>query len=202
MKAIQSISQFIPVVFFSLVLMAISLDSSAQHSRNNKKSDKNKDHKEYRNDHSRSSDHFEGRNDGRRGDKKQYKGYNSGRYDGNYAYSEHNSSRSMHSQENYFNHPKYGRIYQKFDHKPTIFRHSQGNYYYSGNQFYTYREGIGYCNAEPPRQLYFRDLPFSCNRVHVNNQVFFRHGDLYFSHSSRGYVIVPPPIEVNFSFSF
>jgi hypothetical protein len=50
--------------------------------------------------------------------------------------------------------------------------------------------------------VYFRDLPFSCNRVHVNNQLYFRHGDLYFSHSPRGYVIVPSPIEVNFSVRF
>ena len=203
MKAMQSITKLIPVVFFSFALMVASLEVNAQNSRNkDHKSDKNRDRKEYRYDHSNHSDQSFGRNDGHKGNGKYNKGYKSGKNNGNYAYGEHHSSRDYHSKKNYFNHPKYGRVYQKFDYKPTVLRHTHGNYYFSGNQFYTYRDGIGYCVAEPPRQMYFRDLPYNCHRVHVNGNVFFRHGDLYFSHSPRGYVMVPSPLAVSFSVGF
>lgn len=124
------------------------------------------------------------------------------RKDHNNKYSQQHSKGTYQAKHGNFYHPKYGRVYQKFDQKPTIFRHSNGNYYYSRNQFYTYRDGIGYCVAEAPRHVYFRDLPFSCNRVRVNGQVYFRNGDLYFRHSPRGYVMVPSPVEVNLSVKF
>jgi hypothetical protein len=103
---------------------------------------------------------------------------------------------------NYFEHPHYGRVYSRFDHDPIIFRHSHGNYFYSDNHFYVYRDGIGYCSVEPPRNVYFSELPFDCSRVRINGQVFFRNGDLFFQLSRRGYVIVPSPIEVRFSARF
>ncbi|HEY3369367.1 MAG TPA: hypothetical protein VGK10_00885 [Prolixibacteraceae bacterium] len=202
MKAIQSIKQILPVVIFSVAIMSASLEVNAQNSRNNNKFDRNRDRKEYRNDHSKSADYSYGKNESRNGDNKHFKGHNQGRNDRDYEYGQQYSNRGEHSQQNYFNHPKYGRVYQRFDEKPVVFRHSHGDYYYSGNQFYRYRDGVGYCAEDAPRMVYFRDLPFSCNRVHVNNQLYFRHGDLYFSHSPRGYVIVPSPIEVNFSVRF
>ena len=203
MKANQSIRQFLPVVILSFIMMATTLEASSQNRRNNDNSDKNSNHKEYRNDRSKSSNHSVAKNDGRNGDRKHYTERNSGRNNGNYAYNEHNSGRHYNDhQQAYTNHPRYGRVYQRFDHTPYVFRHSHGNYYYSDNQFYTYREGIGYCASEPPRNVYFNELPFECSRVHVNGQVYFRNGDLYFSHSPRGYVIVPAPLAINFSLRF
>jgi len=201
MKAIQSIGRFLPGVIISFALMSASLEVSSQN-KGNHKFDKNKDRKEYRNDHSNSSHYSDGRNDGRRDDKKYYSKHKEARNDGNYEYSQRYSKRSYQADRDYFNHPKYGRVYQRFDDKPIVFRHSHGDYYYSGNQFYTYRNGIGYCATETPRQVYFQDLPFSCSRVRVNNHEYYRHNNLYFSYSPRGYVIVPSPIEVNFSVRF
>lgn len=202
MKAIPSITRFLPGVILSIALMATSIEVSAQNNRNKHKFDNNKDKEEYRDDHSNSSDHFEGRNDERSEDHKHYKGHNRDRDDDNYVYSDRSYSRPTHYEHNCYTHPAYGRVYQRFDDQPIVFRHSHGDYYYHGTQFYTYRDGVGYCPAESPREVYFNDLPFECNRVHVNGQVFFRHGELYFSHSNRGYVIVPSPLEVNFSLRF
>lgn len=201
MKTIQPIRPFLLVLILSLA-MATSLEVSSKNYRNNK-SDRDTDHKEYRDDRSYSSDDDDDDDDDDdRGDKKHYKKHKSNRNNGHYEYSQRYSERPNHYQKRYSNHPKYGRVYQRFDHNPYVFRHSHGNYYYSDNQFYTYRDGIGYCATEPPRQVYFRDLPFNCSRENVNGQVFFRNGDLYFSHSPRGYEIVPAPIHVNFSIGF
>lgn len=203
MKAIQSIPHFIPVVFFSFALMAASLEGSSQNNRNKgHQSDKNRDRKEYRYDHSSASKHYSKNKGGHKGDKNYYKANHSKGSNDNYSYGDQYANRDYHSKKSYYNHPKYGRVYQKFDNKPTVLRHTHGSYYYSGNQFYTYHDGIGYCRAEPPRHVYFNDLPYNCNRVQVNGQVFFRHGELYFSHSPRGYVMVPSPLEVNFSLRF
>jgi len=203
MKAIQSLRQFLPVVIFSFIMMATSLEASSQNHRNENKSNKNNDRKEYRNDRSNSSNHSVARNDGRNGDRKHYSVRSSDRNNGNYAYDRHNSGRGYNDhQQAYTTHPRYSRVYQRFEHTPYVFRHSHGNYYYSDNQFYTYRDGIGYCVSEAPRDVYFNELPFECSRVNINGRVFFRNGDLYFSHSSRGYVIVPAPLAINLSLRF
>jgi hypothetical protein len=224
MKAINSIRQYLPVVIFSLALMATSIEVSSQNRRNNNKSDKNSDRKEYRNnrqyqpsarnadrnsdreeygnDRSYRQDQSTNRNDYRNRDGRSYERQNSGRNNGNYEYNQRYSRNSNYSRSNYYDHPRYGRVYQQFDHNPVVFRHPQGNYYYSGNNFYTYRRGIGYYVVEPPRDVYFRDLPFECERIHSHGQVYYRNGDLFFSYSPRGYVIVPSPFQVNFSLRF
>lgn len=195
MKTIHAIRQYLPVVFFSFALMAASGEVTAQNNRNNNKSDKKSDHKEYSNSQLV-------RNDNRHGDGRSYERQHSDRKNGSYVYSERNSKKQNYSHKNYSNHPKYGRVYQSFDHNPLVFRHSHGNYYYSGNNFYSYRRGIGYYVVEPPRQVYFRDLPFRCERVYAHGQAYYRNGDLFFSYSPRGYVIVPSPFQVNFSVRF
>ena len=203
MKTNHSINQFLPGVILALALIATSVQVNAQNKWNKHKSDKNKDREEYRNERSNSSEHDEDRDDDEdRGGNKHYKRYNSDRNNDNCEYNQHYSQRPDYSQRSYSNHPQYGRVCQRFDHEPVIFRHSHGDYYYSDNQFYTYRDGIGYCPIESPREVYFNDLPFDCNRVQLNGQVFFRHGNLYFSHSQRGYEIVPSPPQFNFSLRF
>lgn len=202
MKASHLLRQFIPVAIISFAMMAPSFEVSAQNNRNRNKSEKNNDSKEYRYNPSSQSKHSVGGNNGRKADKKYYKEYQSGHEKGTYQYSQHYSKKTYPSHKGYFNHPKYGRVYQRFEHKPTIFRHSHGNYYYSQDQFYTYHDGIGYCVADPPRHVYFRDLPSNYSRVHVNGQVYFRNGDIYFSHSPRGYVMVQPPLAINLSVRF
>lgn len=202
MKAPHLLRQFVPVAIISFALMALSIEVSSQNNRNKNKSKKNNDRKEYRFDHSSHSNHSVDGNYGHKSDKKHYKEYHSGNDKGNYKYSQHYSKKNYHSRNDYFNHPKYGRVYQKFEQKPVIFRHSHGNYYYSQDRFYTYHDGVGYCVSEPPRQVYFRDLPFNCSRVHVNGHEYYRNGNLYFSHSPRGYVIVQPPLSINLAVRF
>ncbi len=197
MKTINSIRQYLPVVFFSIALMAASVEVSAQKNRNNNKSDKKYDRKEYKNDHSNRNDQSSARYEKRDRDGDHYKRQYSGRDNDNYQYSQRYSKH-----QNYSNHPKYGRVYQRFDRNPVVFRHSQGNYYYSGNNFYNYRRGVGYYVVEPPRNVYFRDLPFRCETVYSHGHEYYRNGDLFFSYSPRGYVIVPSPIGINLSVRF
>jgi len=201
MKPMYANRQFLPVVIFSIALLSGSVVTNAQNHWNDK-SNKNKERKEYRDEQTYRSDHSGERDSWSKGNKKQYKDKNWDRDNDNNKYRQHYSHKYNHSKNDYFNHPKYGRVYHRFDNKPIVFRHSHGNYYYSGNQFYTYHDGIGYCVAEPPRQVYFRDLPFRCSRIYANGHEYYRHGDLFFHLSSRGYVIVPSPFEVNFSVRF
>ena len=202
MKTINSIRQYFPVVFFSLAMMIASVEVTAQNHRNNNKSDKNSDRREYRNN-DRSEKEYDRKsgNDYGYRDGKNYERHNSGKKNGNYEYSE-GYLKKNYSHKNYSNHPKYGKVYQRFDHSPVIFKHSRGNYFYSGNNFYSYRSGIGYYVVEPPRQVYFRDLPFRCERVYSHGHEYYRNGDLYFSYSPRGYVIVPSPFQINLSVRF
>lgn len=196
MKTIHSLRQYLPVVFFTLALMAASGEVTAQKHQKNNKSDKNSEYKKYKNDHSGKYENRESE------DSENFEKHYSGKNKGNYAYSERYSKKQKYSHNNYSNHPKYGRVYQRFDHNPVVFRHSRGNYYYSGNNFYNYRRGIGYYVVEPPRQVYFSDLPFRCERVYTHGHEYYRNGDLYFNYSPRGYVIVPSPFQVNLSVRF
>ena len=182
-------------------MMAASVDGTAQNHRNNNKSDKKGDRKEYRNNHSVRNDDRKSGNEDQHRDARSYERQHSGRNNGNYKYSEGYSKRNY-SHKNYSHHPKYGKVYQRFDHNPVVFRHSHGNYYYSGNNFYSYRKGVGYYVVEPPRQVYFRDLPFRCERVYAHGHEYYRNGDLFFSYSPRGYIIVPSPFQVNLSVRF
>lgn len=144
------------------------------------------EYREYDRDH----DYY--RDDRGKGHKKHHKEYKHDKYYKAYK----------HGHRDCYDHPKYGRVYNKFEHKPYILRHSHGNYYYSDNRFYTYRDGIGYCVTEPPRHVYFRELPFQCTRVYSHGRHYYRRGDLFFHLSARGYVIVPPPVEFNVSIRF
>jgi hypothetical protein len=56
--------------------------------------------------------------------------------------------------------------------------------------------------VKAPRNIYFSRLPMECNRVHVNGQVFFRNGELYFQLSPRGYALVPAPVGISISARF
>jgi hypothetical protein len=50
--------------------------------------------------------------------------------------------------------------------------------------------------------VYFRTLPAECERVYINGNVFFRHGDLFFQFSPRGYSIVTSPAQVRITARF
>lgn len=202
MKTMNAMRQYFPVLILSFALMAVSVEGSAQNHRKDNKSDKKYDRKEYRTVRSAKNDGRKSGNDYRNRDGKDFEKQHSDRNNGNYVYNPRYSKKQNYSHKNYSHHPKYGKVYQRFDHNPLVFRHSHGNYYYSGNNFYSYRKGIGYYVVEPPRHAYFRDLPFRCERVYANGQVYFRNGDLFFSYSPRGYVIVPSPFQVNFSVRF
>lgn len=183
--------------------MVASFDGSAQNNRNENKSDKNSNRKEYHNtDRSVQKYDKKSGNDYLNKEGKDYPRYHSGKKNGSYGHSDYNSKKNYYSHKNYSNHPKYGKVYQRFDHNPVVFRHSRGNYYYSGNNFYSFRKGVGYYVVEPPHQVYFRNLPFRSERVYAHGQTYYRHGDLYFNHSPRGYVIVPSPFHVNLSVRF
>jgi hypothetical protein len=192
MKTIDNLRLVLPVIFFSTLLLTVA-DANAQ---NRWKKDKHEnDRNEYR-----------GRND--RGDRNHYNNNRENRdyvyensYDEGKGYRSEYYGRNRHDPRCY-DHPRYGRVYQRFDHNPVVFRHDRDNYYYYGDNFYTYRRGIGYCVAEPPREVYFRTLPVECERVYVNGNILFRHGGLFFQLSPRGYSIVTSPVQVRISARF
>lgn len=199
MKTIKSIRQYFPVLTISLFLIASTINVNAQNRRTekkNKENNKTEYRKPDRNDSRVAKNSKMGNHEGSY-DKKDYKNSKS-----NLVYRPQYTRNFKHSQPNYFNHPKFGRVYLQFDHNPVVFKHNRDNYYYFGNQFYTYRRGVGYCLVEAPRSLYFRHLPVECNRVNVNGHVFFQNGELFFRLSPWGYTIVPSPIELRFSARF
>jgi hypothetical protein len=194
MKSIDNLRQYFPVVIFSTLLIASTVEANAQNRRNEGKKGNGREWKEYR--ETGRDDNRTAYNDRREDRDRSYerKNWNDREYRPKYT------NRYKHSDSDYFEHPKYGRVYQRFDRTPVVFHHDRDDYYYYGNHFYNYRRGIGYCVVEPPR--YFRTLPFGCERVRVDGRILFRNGDLYFQLSPRGYVIVPSPLELNFSLRF
>lgn len=190
MKSIISTRPILSVAILSIALMSASIDANADNHKNGNQG-KNKHRSEYR-EGGNHRGYYSDRDDRGKGNHKHYKDY---RKDEDYrAYN--------YRGRNYYDHPKYGRVYQRFEHKPYVLKHSHGNYYYSDNRFYTYHDGLGYCVAEPPRHVYFRELPFHCTRVYSNGCEYYRSGDLFFSLSTRGYIMVPAPVEFNVSVRF
>ena len=189
MKTIINFKHIYPVLTISLVLIASTIDANAQNRRTEKKQ-KEKNKTEYQ------TAGQQGYNTSYNEKSKKDVDYSKKTYKPQYT------QRVKHVEPNYFNHPKYGRVYQRFDNNPIVFSYDRGNYFYFGNQFYTYRKGIGYCVVEAPRNTYFKHLPIDFTRVYVNGNVLYRNGDLFFRMSSRGYQIVPSPFEVRFSARF
>ncbi|MGE5448618.1 MAG: hypothetical protein ACM3PR_09650 [Bacteroidales bacterium] len=190
MKLIHSTKPILSVAILSIALFSSSVVANADNHKNGNHG-KNNHRSEYR-DRGNDRNHYSERDEHGRGNRKHFK---EGRYDNDYrAYN--------HEGRNYYDHPKYGRVYQRFEHKPYVLRNSRCDYYYSDNRFYTYHDGIGYCVAEPPRNVYFRELPFHCTRVYSDGCEYYRSGDLFFRFSNRGYVMVPAPVEFNVSIRF
>lgn len=198
MKTTDYLRQYFPVIAITGILIASATVTNAQNHRKNDR-DKDRDRKEYRysdNDKYHSSDY-------------KWKGKDRDR---DYRYSERNDDRREYHpkynnrkyayKHNYFDHPKYGRVYHNMDHRHLVLKHKRGDYYYFGDRFYRYHSGIGYCVVEPPRGVYFNHLPMACDRVRIDGHVYFRHGDLYFDLSPRGYVLVPSPLEIRISARF
>lgn len=190
MRPLNITRSFLSTAILTVAFMSASVIVNADdHKKENYK--KNKHRSEYR-DGGNYRAHYDDRDYRGKGNNKHHKHY---KYDRDYrAYKNDDCG--------YYNHPRYGKVYQRFGHKPHVLKHSHGNYYYSDNTFYTYRDGIGYCVAEPPRHVYFRELPFHCTRVYANGCEYYRNGDLFFRLSARGYVIVPAPLEFNVSVRF
>jgi len=200
MKTIDYLRHYLPVVTISTILIASTIAVNAEDHSNRGKSGKGHERKEYREParNFEKKSHYDSRNQkyGNRDDRdREYRAYRN-------DYHPQYTKKKSHSKPNCYTHPKYGRVYNRFDRNPMVFRHQHGDYYYSGNNFYRYHDGIGYCRAEPPRNVYFRHLPVECNRVFVNGQVFFRSGDLFFELSPRGYFLVPAPNEIRLSLRF
>lgn len=181
--------------FFSAAILTIALISASIVTHADGHKHKNGHKKHYRTEY-HEGDHYYTEHYDRdvrgKGHKKHYKHYRN----------DHDYKAYNHDRRDCYDHPKYGRVYHRFERNPYVLRHSHGDYYYSDNRFYTYRDGIGYCVAEPPRHVYFRELPFHCTRVYSNGREYYRNGDLFFRLSARGYVIVPAPVEFNVSIRF
>jgi hypothetical protein len=189
MKTINSTTPILSVAILSIALMSASIDANADNHKNGNQG-KDKHRSEYNDGGNYRANYGERDNRGK-GNNKHYKEY---RHDDNYRAHKHDD-------RDYYDHPRYGRVYQRFEHNPYVLKHSHGNYYYCDNRFYTYHDGIGYCMVEPPRHVYFRELPFRCTRVYSNGCEYYRNGDLFFR-LSRGYIMVPAPVEFNVSIRF
>jgi len=189
MKTIEKLRILLPVAIFSVIITA-----SAASAQNGWKKDRNeRGRNEYR--------EREDRGDRNRREDRNYVYENNNRHDNGRGYHLGNY-KNQRCEASYYEHPRYGRVYQRFDYRPMVFHHDRDDYYYYGDRFYTYRGGIGYCVVEPPRDVYFRTLPTECERVYVNGNVFFRHGDLFFQLSPRGYSIATAPVRLSISARF
>ena len=202
MKTLDRIKGFFPAAILSLILLVAAIGANAGERRNEGRRSNNhkQSGKEYRT--SGRNERRTAQNNSRVGGERNYQRQN---WNSNNLRNENRPQYSMNynrSNRNYYDHPRYGRVYQRFDHNPFVFNSDRGNYYYYGNHFYNYRQGIGYCMIEPPRNIFFRHLPFDCERIFLNGEAFFRFGDLFFQLSPRGYVIVPSPIGINISAGF
>ncbi len=199
MKTINNLRQFIPVLMLATAMIASTVEVNAQNRRSNNRNNEStrNEYKSFDRSEKKTAqkDWKENKNENR--EKQNWK-----RNDNRSEYRPKYSSRMKYNQPDYFNHPKYGRVYSRFDHNPVVFRNDRHDYYYYGNNFYTYRRGVGYCVTQPPRSAYFRHLPMECNRVNINGQVFFRNGDLYFQLSPRGYAMVSAPMGIRISARF
>ena len=192
MKTIDNLSQYLSVVIFSILLFASTVGASAQNYRSEGKKGKGYERKEYRES---------GKDDDRMVYVDRKGGYEKRNWNDR-EYRPKYNNRHKHYDADYFEHPKYGRVYQRFDRNPIVFHHDRNDYYYYGDHFYTYRRGTGYCVVEPPRNVYFSTLPVECERVYVDGHLLFRHGDLFFQLSPRGYVIATSPVGIHISAHF
>jgi len=187
MKTIDNLRKYLPVVIFSTILIASTVEVNAQNYQKEGKKENGRERKEYRDsdrDDNRTANNY--RRDDRDRNYEQ-KSWNDREYRPKY------SKKNKYHKADYFEHPRYGRVYQRFDRNPVVFHHDRDDYYYYGDRFYSYRRGVGYCVVEPPRNVYFRQLPVHCERVYVNGNVLFRNGDLFFKLSNRGYALVNLP---------
>ena len=185
MKTIDHLRKYLPVVIFSTILIASTVEVNAQNNRKDGK--KGNDRKEYREssrNNDRTTDNYRGNDRDRYYEQKSWS---------DREYRPKYSKKYKNQKSDYFEHPKYGRVYQRFDRNPVVFHHDRDDYYYYGNRFYSYRKGLGYYVVEPPRNVYFKQLPVNCERVYVNGNVLFRNGDLFFKLSNRGYALVNLP---------
>lgn len=190
MKPLNITRSLLSTAFLTVAFMSASFVVNADDHKH-KNGHKKQHRTEYR-EADRYHSHSYDRDNRGRGHNKHYKEY---KHERDYKVYKHD-------RRDCYDHPKYGRVYHRFEHKPYVLRHSRGNYYYADNRFYTYRDGVGYCVTEAPRHIYFSELPFNCHRVYAHGHEYYRHGELYFRLSNRGYVIVPAPVEVNFSVRF
>ena len=199
MKTIDNLRQYLPVVIFSTILIASTVEVNAEDHHKEGKRGNGHERKEYR-ESDRDDDRtvYNDRDD-ERGRSYEHRNWNNRE---NYReYRPNYNSRYKHYDSDYYEHPRYGRVYQRFDRNPVVFHHDRDDYYYYGDHFYSYRRGVGYCVVDAPRNVYFRQLPVDCERVYVNGNVLFRNGDLYFQLSPRGYALVNLPrisISANF----
>ena len=189
MKTLNNFRQYFPVLMLAAAMIASTVVANAEDHHKEGKKENGRERKEYRES---------GRDDDRtsyndRSDDRNYERKNWNSRENHKEYHPQYSNRYKHQTSNYFEHPKYGRVYERFDRNPVVFHHDRDDYYYYGNHFYSYRRGVGYCVVEPPRHVYFRQLPVDCERVYVNGNIFFRNGDLYFQLSPRGYALVNLP---------
>ena len=191
MKTIDNLRKYLPVVIFSTILIASTVEVNAQNYRKEGKKENGRERKEYR-ESGRDDDRtaYNDRRDDRGGN---YERKNWNNRENDKKYRPRYDNRNKHYESDYFEHPRYGRVYQRFDRDPVVFHHDRDDYYYYGDRFYSYRRGVGYCVVEPPRNVYFRQLPVHCERVYVYGNVLFRNGDLFFKLSNRGYALVNLP---------
>lgn len=177
MKTLNNFRRYFPVLTLMLVL-SIAANAQGKSNRSHERNERKwENSREYRND-------------------KAWKHSERREYHPTY------SKKWVHRAPAYYDHREYGRVYRHFDHDPVVIRYNRGNYYYYGDHFYVYRRGIGYCVTEPPRNVYFSDLPYGAVRVRVNGHLFFRTGNLFFEMSPRGYALVPAPAEFTITARF
>lgn len=93
----------------------------------------------------------------------------------------------------YVHHPVYGHVIRKFTVRPVIFNHNGIKYYCYDGHFFRRVRGIGYVLVDIPFGMTFDSLPRSYERVHINGDLYFRIGNIFFERTNFGFVLIHYP---------
>lgn len=92
----------------------------------------------------------------------------------------------------YTYHPVYGHVIKRFTVRPIIFNHHNIRYYCYDGHFFRHLRGVGYVLVDIPFGITFSVLR-NYERVHINGDLYFRVGNLFFERTNFGFVLIHYP---------
>ncbi|MDR2911546.1 MAG: hypothetical protein LBV47_09345 [Bacteroidales bacterium] len=101
--------------------------------------------------------------------------------------------RSFQFHRYYVHHPIYGHVIRRFTVRPIIFNHNNIRYYCYDGHFFRQIRGVGYVLVDIPFGITFNVLPHNYERVHINGDLYFRIGNMFFERTNFGFILIHYP---------